>query len=76
MFGEGEQTRSNEAGTPRERHQAWAREAILEAALGILIDRGGEDLSMRAMAAGAAFSRSSLYAHFSGKEEILAALAT
>jgi AcrR family transcriptional regulator len=31
---------------------------------------------MRAMAAGAAFSRSSLYALFSGKEEILAALAT
>jgi AraC-like DNA-binding protein len=76
MFGEGEQTRSNEAGTPRERHQAWAWEATLEAALGILTDRGGEDLSMREVAARADFSRSSLYAHFSGKEKILAALAT
>jgi hypothetical protein len=76
MFGEGEQRRSNEAGTPRERHQAWAWEATLEAALGILIDRGGEGLSMRTMAARAAFSRSGLYAHFSGKEEILSALAT
>jgi AcrR family transcriptional regulator len=75
MFGEGEQTRSNEAGTPRERHQAWAQEAILEAALGILTDRGGEGLSKREVAARADFSRSSLYAHFSGKE-ILAALAT
>ena len=48
----------------------------LEAAFGILIDRGGEDLSMRAMASRAAFSRASLYANFSGKEKILAALAT
>jgi AcrR family transcriptional regulator len=76
MFSEGEQTRSNEAGTPRERHQASAWEAILEAVLGILVNRGGEGLSMRAMAARAAFSRFSLYANFSGKEEILAALAT
>jgi hypothetical protein len=30
--------RSNEGGTPRERHQAWAWEATLEAALEILIE--------------------------------------
>ena len=75
MFGAGEQTRSNEGSTLRGRHQAWAWEAILEAVLGILVDRGGEGLSMRAMAARAAFSRSSLYAHFSSKDESLVALA-
>lgn len=62
------------ADTPRERRKTRAREAILESALGIVAERGGEGLSMREVAARADYSPSGLYEHFSGKEEILEAL--
>ncbi len=56
---------------PREKRRARTREAILEAALHIVAERGVEALSIREIAEQIDYSPSGLYEYFSGKEEIL-----
>lgn len=56
------------AGTRREQ----VRQRILDTALGLCANEGGERLSMRRLAEGAGFSVAALYKYYVNKDEILA----
>ncbi len=56
-------------------HQA-TRAAILEAARRVAARDGARDLSLRGVAAEAGFAPAALYSYFTGKDELLLALAT
>ena len=60
--------------SPREKRRARTREAILEAAMQVVIQHGVEALSMREIAGRIDYSPSVLYEYFSSKEEIIEAL--
>ena len=59
---------------PQEKRRARTREAILEAAMQIVMQQGVEALSIREIASRIDYSPSGLYEYFSSKEEIIEAL--
>ena len=59
---------------PHEKRRARTREAILDAAMQIVVQNGVEALSMREIAGRIDYSPSGLYEYFSSKEEIIDAL--
>lgn len=58
----------------RERRQQKTRQAILDTALRIIVERGPEELSMRSLAERIDYSPSGLYEYFDSKEEIIQAV--
>ncbi|HXX32310.1 MAG TPA: TetR/AcrR family transcriptional regulator [Myxococcaceae bacterium] len=60
--------------TAATRHES-ARRAILDAARALVLSRGHEKLSLRAVARRAGYSPASLYEYFDGKDQILRTLA-
>src|SRR5215471_8726686 len=65
---------------PKERRQrdasrAASRTAILDAARRVAARDGARDLSLRGVAAEAGFAPAALYSYFSGKDDLLMALA-
>jgi AcrR family transcriptional regulator len=60
---------------PRDRRRARAQRAILEAARSLLLEKGHEKLSLRAIARRADYSPAGLYEYFANKDAIVAALA-
>jgi AcrR family transcriptional regulator len=61
-------------GSPRERRRARTAQAILDAALEIITERGIDALSIREIAQRIEYSPSGLYEYYAGKDEILDAL--
>ena len=59
----------------REREHNATRAVILEAARRVAAREGARDLSLRGVAAEAGFAPAALYGYFSGKDELLLALA-
>jgi AcrR family transcriptional regulator len=59
----------------RDRRRAQTRDEILAAARELLLERGADGLSLREVARRAGFSPAALYKYFSGKDEVIAALA-
>lgn len=59
----------------RQRGHSATRAAILEAARRVAARDGARDLSLRGVAAEAGFAPAALYSYFSGKDELLLALA-
>ena len=59
---------------PRERRHLRTRQAILDAAEQILVERGIEALSMREIASRIEYSPSGLYEYFASKEELIGAI--
>src|SRR5512142_1050301 len=59
----------------RAREHNATRAAILEAARRVAAREGARDLSLRGVAAEAGFAPAALYSYFSGKDELLLALA-
>jgi AcrR family transcriptional regulator len=59
---------------PREKRRARTRDAILDAAMQIVMKSGVEALSIREIAGRIDYSPSGLYEYFSSKEEIIEAL--
>ena len=59
----------------RARDHSATRAAILEAARRVAAREGARDLSLRGVAAEAGFAPAALYSYFSGKDELLLALA-
>jgi len=57
--------------SPREKRRARTKEAILDAALQIVMQNGVEALSMREIAGRIDYSPSGIYEYFSSKEEII-----
>jgi AcrR family transcriptional regulator len=64
-----------ETHSPRERRRARTAQAILDAALEIIAERGINALSMREIAQRIEYSPSGLYEYYASKDEILDALA-
>ena len=60
--------------TPRERRSERSRQAILQAALGLVIEKGLNKLSLREIARRADYSPAGLYEYFGSKDEIIEAL--
>ncbi len=60
--------------TPRERRNERTRQAILQAALELVIEKGINKLSLREIARRADYSPAGLYEYFSSKDEIVEAL--
>jgi AcrR family transcriptional regulator len=60
--------------TPRSRRKARNRAAILDAAAGLIIAKGLENVSLRDIAKKADYSPAGLYKYFSGKEAIIRAV--
>lgn len=60
--------------TPRERRAQRTRDAILEAARGIISRKGVEALSIRSIADAIDYSPAGLYEYFGSKEEIILAV--
>jgi AcrR family transcriptional regulator len=63
--------RNTKVQSPREKRRARTREAILEAAMQIVMQSGVEALSIREIAGRIDYSPSGLYEYFSSKEEII-----
>jgi AcrR family transcriptional regulator len=63
-----------ESKKPRAKRHARTREAILDAALQIVTEKGIDALSIREIASKIDYSPSGLYEYFASKEEIIAAL--
>jgi len=61
--------------TRRSRNHAASRAAILDAARRVAARDGARELSLRAVAAEAGYAPAALYGYFSGKDELLLALA-
>lgn len=61
--------------TPREKRRARTSQAILDAALEIIAERGVQALAMREIAQRIEYSPSGLYEYYASKEEMLDALA-
>ena len=57
--------------SPREKRRARTREAILEAAMQVVRQKGVEALSIREIVGRIDYSPSGLYEYFSSKEEII-----
>ena len=57
-----------QAGAPRPRH---TRQSLLEAAIGVFIERGYDGASMADIAEAARITKSSIYHHVTGKEALL-----
>lgn len=60
--------------TSRQRRQAKTRQAILDAARQIIIEKGPGELSMRSLAERIDYSPSGLYEYFDSKEDIIHAV--
>ncbi len=60
--------------TPRERRQARTREEILDAALGLIKEKGPDEFSLRALAERVDYSPAGLYEYFDGKDDIISAV--
>lgn len=60
--------------TPRERRSERSRQAILQAALALVIEKGLHKLSLREIARRADYSPAGLYEYFGSKDEIIEAL--
>ena len=60
---------------PHQKRHKRTRQAILDAARDILVQKGIEGLSLRAIARAIDYSPAGLYEYFSGKEEIVCAVA-
>jgi AcrR family transcriptional regulator len=60
--------------SPSERRYARTRDAILDAARTLIVEKGVEQLSMRTLADAVDYSPSALYNYFDGKQAILEAL--
>ncbi len=58
----------------RQRNSAFRREAVLEAAQSLFLEKGLEGTSLRAVAAASGYSPSALYRYFDGKEALYGAL--
>lgn len=56
-------------------HHGQLREALIEAALGIISDQGIEGLNLRALAQATQVSPAAPYSHFRDKQDLLAAVA-
>src|SRR6266567_4378823 len=63
-----------ESNSPRERRRARTAQAILDAALEIITERGIDALSIREIAQRIEYSPSGLYEYYASKDEILEAL--
>jgi AcrR family transcriptional regulator len=63
------------AGEPAPYHHGNLREALLEAGLVLLRERGAEALGLRELARQAGVSRTAPYRHFESKEALIAAIA-
>ncbi len=61
-------------GTAREKRHARTKQAILDAAQQIIVERGTEGLSMREIAQHIEYSPSGLYEYFRSKDEIIHSL--
>ena len=62
------------ATTPKQRRQARTRQAILDAAMDIISEKGATNLSLREIARRIDYSPSGLYEYFDGKDDIIAAV--
>lgn len=60
--------------TPRERRHERTKEAILNAARDLIVERGAKKLSLRAIARRIDYSPAGLYEYFGSKEEIVETL--
>ncbi|MFZ4816624.1 MAG: TetR/AcrR family transcriptional regulator, partial [Phototrophicaceae bacterium] len=60
--------------SPRERRQEKTRQAILDAALDIISEKGALNLSLREIARRIDYSPAGLYEYFAGKDEIIQAV--
>lgn len=60
--------------TPREKRHQRTQDAILEAARDIIVQKGPDKLSMRALARRIDYSPAGLYEYFGSKEEIVTAV--
>jgi AcrR family transcriptional regulator len=60
--------------TPRERRYQKTRQAILQAALDVLSEKGVEGLSLRAVAQRIDYSPAGLYEYFKSKDELMTAV--
>ncbi|TNE50103.1 MAG: TetR/AcrR family transcriptional regulator [Deltaproteobacteria bacterium] len=61
--------------SPKERRQARTRQAILDAARELILEKGVEKLSLRAVARKVDYSPAGLYEYFTNKEAIISTLA-
>lgn len=66
-----EKGRNAQVQSPREKRRARTREAILEAAMQIMREKGVEALSIREIVGRIDYSPSGLYEYFSSKDEII-----
>src|SRR5438093_3859665 len=64
----------NEA-SPRGRRKDRAREAILQAALELILEKGPDNLSLREVARRSDYSPAGLYEHFKNRDELVEAVA-
>ena len=62
--------------TPRERRHRRTRDAILQAAVEMIREKGADKLSLRAIARKIDYSPAGLYEYFGSKEEIIEAVCT
>jgi AcrR family transcriptional regulator len=62
--------------TPRGRRKERARQAILQAALELILEKGPDNLSLRELARRSDYSPAGLYEHFESKDAIVEAVAT
>ena len=60
--------------TPRQRRHTATREEILDAARGLMLEVGLENVSLRAVARRSGFSPAALYTYFASRDNLLAAL--
>src|SRR6476660_7516476 len=61
--------------TPRARRKERARQAILQAALELILEKGPDNLSLREVARRSDYSPAGLYEHFKSRDEIVEAVA-
>ena len=62
------------AATPRQRRHTATRDEILDAARGLMLEVGLENVSLRAVARRSGFSPAALYTYFASRDDLLAAL--
>ena len=67
------QQRQDDA-TPRQRRHTATRDEILDAARGLMLEVGLENVSLRAIARRSGFSPASLYTYFASRDNLLVAL--
>ena len=62
------------AETRRQRHREEARRTILDATESLMVERGGDDFSMRSLAERSGYTAPTIYHHFGDKEGLVDAL--